>query len=79
MTTWTSKLEHLAICGYSPLEALNILQIESILDFGTLMSPLMNSHTMSGTDVENTGGRPTVGEESGDPNRMPESSNAGDY
>lgn len=79
LTTWTSKLEHLAICGYSPLEALNILQIESILDFGSLMSPLMNSHTMSGTDVGDTGGRPTVGEESGDPNRMPESSNAGDY
>lgn len=79
LTTWTSKLEHLAICGYSPLEALNILQIESILDFGTLMSPLMNSHTMSGTDVGDTGGRPTIGEQSGDPNRMPESSNAGDY
>lgn len=79
LTTWTSKLEHLAICGYSPLEALNILQIESILDFGSLMSPLMNSHTMSGTDVENTGGRPSASEESGDPNRMPESSNAGDY
>ena len=79
LTTWTSKLEHLGICGYSPLEALNILQIESILDFGTLMSPLANSHTMSGSDIDNTGGRPSVGEESGDPNRMPESSNAGDY
>lgn len=79
LTTWTSKLEHLGICGYSPLEALNILQIESILDFGTLMSPLANSHTMSGIDVENTGGRPSASEESGDPNRAPESSNAGDY
>nr|DAJ41304.1 MAG TPA: Portal protein [Caudoviricetes sp.] len=79
LTTWTSKLEHLGICGYSPLEALNILQIESILDFGTLMSPLANSHTMSGADIENTGGRPSASEESGDPNRMPESSNAGDY
>ena len=79
LTTWTSKLEHLGICGYSPLEALNILQIESILDFGTLMSPLMNSHTMSGTDVGDTGGRPTIGEQSGDPNRMPEADNAGDY
>lgn len=79
LTTWTSKLEHLGICGYSPLEALNILQIESILDFGSLMSPLANSHTMSGADVENTGGRPSASEESGDPNRMPESSNAGDY
>lgn len=79
LTTWTSKLEHLGICGYSPLEALNILQIESILDFGTLMSPLANSHTMSGADIENTGGRPNASEESGDPNRMPESSNAGDY
>lgn len=72
LTTWTSKLEHLGICGYSPLEALNILQIESILDFGTLMSPLANSHTMSGTDIGDVGGRPTAGEESGDPNRAPE-------
>lgn len=79
LTTWASKLEYLGLCGYSPLEALNILQIESILDFGSLMSPLANSHTMSGADVENTGGRPSASEESGDPNRMPESSNAGDY
>lgn len=79
LTTWTSKLEHLGICGYSPLEALNILQIESILDFGILMSPLANSHTMNGSEIGDTGGRPTAGEESGDPNRMPESSNAGDY
>lgn len=79
LTTWTSKLEHLGICGYSPLEALNILQIESILDFGILMSPLMNSHTMSGTDVENTGGRPSASEESGNPNKAPEADNAGDY
>lgn len=79
LTTWTSKLEHLAICGYSPLEALNILQIESILDFGSLMSPLMNSHTMSGTDIQGEGGRPQVGEQSGDPNRAPEADNAGDY
>ena len=79
LTTWTSKLEHLGICGYSPLEALNILQIESILDFGTLMSPLANSHTMSGADIENTGGRPSASEESGDPNRAPEADNAGNY
>lgn len=77
LTTWTSKLEHLGICGYSPLEALNILQIESILDFGTLMSPLANSHTMSGADIENTGGRPSASEESGDPNRAPETDNLG--
>ena len=43
------------------------------------MSPLMNSHTMNGSEIGDTGGRPTAGEESGDPNRMPESSNAGDY
>lgn len=77
LTTWTSKLEHLAICGYSPLEALNILQIESILDFGTLMSPLANSHSQV---IDNDkGGRPTAREESGDPNRAPEADNAGDY
>lgn len=77
LTTWTSKLEHLAICGYSPLEALNILQIESILDFGSLMMPLANSHSQVIDNDE--GGRPSASEESGDPNRMPESSNAGDY
>lgn len=79
LTTWTSKLEHLGICGYSPLEALNILQIESILDFNSLMTPLANSHTMNGSEIGDTGGRPSASEESGDPNRMPESSNAGDY
>ena len=79
LTTWTSKLEHLGICGYSPLEALNILQIESILDFGTLMSPLMNSHTMNGSEIGDTGGRPSASEESGNPNKAPEADNAGDY
>lgn len=79
LATWTSKFEYLAICGYSPLEALNILQIESILDFGNLMSPLLNAHTMSGTDIGDVGGRPTSGEESGNPNKAPEADNAGDY
>lgn len=79
LTTWASKLEYLGLCGYSPLEALNILQIESILDFSNLMMPLMNSHTMSGTDIQGEGGRPTAGEQSGDPNRAPEAENAGDY
>ena len=41
------------------------------------MSPLMNSHTMSGTDAGDTGGRPTAGEESGDPNRASETDNLG--
>lgn len=77
LTTWTSKLEYLGICGYTPLEALNILQIESILDFGTLMSPLANSHSQV-TDNDK-GGRPTASEESGNPNKAPEADNAGDY
>lgn len=77
LTTWTSKLEHLAICGYSPLEALNILQIESILDFGNLMKPLSNSHSQIIDNDE--GGRPTASEESGNPNKAPEADNAGDY
>lgn len=77
LTTWASKLEYLGLCGYSPLEALNILQIESILDFGTLMSPLLNSHVMSGTDVQDNGGRPTAEEESGNPNKASETDNLG--
>lgn len=77
LATWTSKFEYLAICGHSPLEALNILQIESILDFRTLMSPLLNAHTMNGTDVQGNGGRPTTGEQSGDPNKASETDNLG--
>lgn len=77
LATWTSKFEYLAICGHSPLEALNILQIESILDFGTLMSPLLNAHTMNGTDVQGNGGRPTAEEESGNPNKASETDNLG--
>ena len=43
------------------------------------MKPLSNSHTMSGADIENTGGRPSASEESGNPNKAPEADNAGDY
>jgi hypothetical protein len=77
LTTWASKLEYLGLCGYSPLEALNILQIESILDFSNLMTPLANSHSQV---IDNDkGGRPKASEQSGDPNRAPVADNAGDY
>ena len=81
-TTWFSRLEMLALQGYTPLDAYNILKMESIMDFDEYITPLMNSHTMSGEEVKENGdkgGRPTASEESGDPNRVPEADNAGDY
>ena len=52
------------------------------MKFEDFMSPLANSHTMTGEEVKENGdkgGRPTVQEESGNPNRMPEADNAGSY
>ena len=72
----------LALQGYTPLDAYNILKMESIMDFDEYVTPLMNSHTMSGEEVKENGdkgGRPTASEKSGDPNRVPEADNAGDY
>ena len=46
------------------------------------MSPLANSHTMTGEEVKENGdkgGRPTTQEESGDINKAPEADNAGSY
>lgn len=67
ITTWASKLEYLAIQGYSPLDAVNILQLEADIDFDALMQPLMNSHVMSSKDMEDNG-RPNKQEETGNPN-----------
>ena len=72
----------LALQGYTPLDAYNILKMEDLMKFEDFMSPLANSHTMSGEEVKENGdkgGRPTTQEESGNPNRMPEADNAGDY
>lgn len=66
LTTWASRLEYMALQGYTPLEAINILQVESQVDFDPMMSPLMTSHTATGSE---TAGRPTASESSGDINR----------
>lgn len=71
LATWSSKLEYLALQGHSPLESVNLLQLESQIDFGSIMKPLINSHVMSGEDVE--GGRPTADESGDDPNLAPNS------
>lgn len=67
LTTWGSRLEYFAICGYKPLDALNLLITEDLMDIDDYLSPLMNSHTMSSKNTSNAGGRPKV-EENGDPN-----------
>ena len=66
LTTWASRLEYMALQGYSPLEAINILQVESQVNLDSMMKPLMTSHTASGME---TGGRPTASESSGDINK----------
>ena len=74
-TTWTSKLAMLALQGYTPLDAYNILKMEDLMKFEDFMSPLANSHTMTGEEVKENGdkgGRPNKANETGDINRTAE-------
>ena len=69
----------LALQGYTPLDAYNILKMEDLMKFEDFMSPLANSHTMTGEEVKENG-RPNKAEETGDINRTPElDDNAGSY
>ena len=43
-----SRLEFLATSGYTPLQSLSVLKLESMLDLDELMIPQASSHTQSG-------------------------------
>lgn len=44
-----SKLEFVAMNGYTPLQAMSVLKMESMLGLDTLLVPQATSHTQSGT------------------------------
>ena len=50
-----SRLEFLASSGYTPLQSLSVLKMESMLGLDELMIPQSTSHTQSSEDV----GRPS--------------------
>lgn len=50
-----SRFHALSTCGYTPLQALNVLKGEQALGIDSIMVPAQSSHTMVGDD----GGRPT--------------------
>ena len=47
-----SRTEFLANSGYTPLQAMNILEMEQALGFDDLLIPQLTSHTMTGEDRE---------------------------
>ena len=49
-----SRLEYLATSGYTPLQGLSVLKMESMLGLDELLVPQASSHTQSGTDVGRT-------------------------
>ena len=53
-----SRLEYLATSGYTPLQGLSVLKMESMLGLDELLVPQASSHTQSGKDK----GRPSKAE-----------------
>lgn len=53
LTLYGSKKKYLAVLGFTPLEALNIIHAENLLALETEMKPMQTAHTLSGK------GRPT--------------------
>ena len=49
-----SKMEFLAFKGYTPLEGMNLLKQEKVLDIDSLFNPIQTSHTMSSKDNNKT-------------------------
>ena len=56
LAVYGSKKKYLALQGYTPLEALNILLNEEMLGIEEKMLPMQTSHTLSGDDEK---GRPS--------------------
>jgi hypothetical protein len=50
-----SRLLYLANCGFSPLQGMNLLQSEAILDIDKLFVPAESSHTQSNTPNNKSG------------------------
>ena len=59
LTTWTSKKKHIALCGFTPLEGINMLKFEYELNMDMYMTPLATAFTQSGKDSGDEGGRPS--------------------
>lgn len=58
LATWNSRLEVLALMGHTPLQAINILYMESIMELDEIMPQKITAYTSTEEDV----GRPTNGE-----------------
>jgi hypothetical protein len=57
MASGGSRLLYLSNCGLSPMEGINLLQSEQIMDIDKLFVPIQTSFTQS-SKTGNTGGRP---------------------
>lgn len=52
-----SRIMYLALTGLSPLQSINVFELEKALDLDSYLVPIETSHTMSGNDTTNSGGR----------------------
>ena len=55
LAVYGSKKKYMALQGYTPLEALNLLLNEEMLELNDLMLPMQTSHTLSNEEK----GRPS--------------------
>jgi len=76
VTTYNSKLQMLASQQLEPYQAYNVIKQEELMDLNNKLLPMVTSHTMTGDETNNdTGGRPSVKEETGDGNRTGQAQN----
>ena len=55
ITTWFGKRMYMALQGYTPLDAINVIKYEEMLGLNEVLKPLMTSHTAKSSDP----GRPS--------------------
>lgn len=60
LATYGSKKQYLALWGYTPLEAFNLIRYEDMADLEQYMYPMGTAYTQSSSDT--TGGRPSNAE-----------------
>lgn len=58
ITTWFGKRMYMALQGYTPLDSINIVKYEDMLNLNSSLKPLMTSHTASSSSP----GRPSNSE-----------------
>lgn len=76
VTTYNSKLQMLASQQLEPYQAYSVIKQEELMDLNNKLLPMVTSHTMTGDETNNdTGGRPTVKEETGDINKAGQAQN----